>query len=928
VPRLGRNFRAGTRRLNWGRPTVVVPPTDPPEDITDLAAGSPTSTTIPLTWTASPTAGAVTKIYQSSDPTPTFPGDYTLVATKAAGVEAHTPSGLSNSTTYYFRAVPNTTAGGDGNPTDAVSATTTAGGAQELVAKADLTYLGSFLVPLGQSDVSTGLTVVGTLSGEQVVLPGDEPGIPTGSSGVVFEVLTGPNAGSTWTMFRYDGLYLGGPDKTFSFAPGTVPQLAGESYKTYKRFTQNHFSWGYGGLASRRVGGEFRLSCFTGEDDNAGADDSGYVSEFLPPETLGKDFGTLPTGTHVYTWDDQVAKEGALQTNGGNLVVTADWGGDNVPRGLFWEDNTTLWVSYGGDYQVQAQGPSFLRLRLSGGEHGTFTRDGPFRLKRESDDTTISYKRRDMGAFLLPQEWADDHLDAGGTPTLAFYGGGYHSLVEGQGGGSGLCVYAPTAALPEAAYSAGVDTGESAVPYTPATVLVEYDAIGTGAQRRPLPDDSPLQDRNYHQRFAGSDSGLGCQGHEYARLYNVAGTWEVGDLIRVTLGGETWDYALTTSELNTDSGAIVQFVNAFNAIDSGTYPNLSALTAERFAIFGRVMFFLPGGTLGSLALTPLESGGGAADDQTIDGGTAATTGVLGSAVRLWMSNAVYDNVFNDMQLEMTSGAAVGESGTVLYSSGNVMGTAFLDTVFATAPTAGDEYDIWHREVVSATSTTVTLDSAPPANNGQGAAIPFMRVTDGAGAGQDERSLTLDSGTTYTVSPAFDTVPSAGDRVRFYGYGHGGIGQPTAEFAYFTAGDQLGQTVVPIWTSERQGLLMPTTLGSDHQFYDRSAIRGRQRVEYCFVFDFGQLSEVVAGTRDPEDVVPTWFEAFHTDESEVEQRGYLGNPSPTPLPTDNNVGVSQYQLCRGGTRDEVNGRVYWLRSYFPDDYVVDVYQGPV
>ena len=927
MPRLGRNFRAGTRRLNWGRPTVVVPPTDPPEDITDLAAGSPTSTTIPLTWTASPTAGATTKLYQSSTPTPSFPSDYTLVATKAAGVESHTASGLSNSTTYYFVAVPNTTAGGDGNPTGAVSATTTAAGAQELVAKADLTYLGSFVPPRGRTVFSEGRTVIGTLSGEQLVLPADEPGL-SGSS-LVFEVMTGPNAGSTWSLFRYDGLFEGGPNKIFSVFPATLMQLAGEEYQTYQAYTQKHFTWGFGALASRRVGGEFRLSCFTGADDNGLANDSGYVSEFLPPATLGKNFAALPTGTHVYTWADQEAKTGALQANGGNVgPAPDDWGGDNVPRGLFWEDNTTLWVSYGGDYQVQASGPSFLRLRLSGGEHGTFTRDGPFRLKRESDDSVISYKRRDMGVILLPQEWADTHLGAGGTPTVAIYGGGYHSLVEGQGGGSGLCMYAVLEPFPETAYPSGADVGDSPVPYTPATVLVEYDAVGTGAQRRPLPPDAPLQDRNYQQRYAGSDSGLGCQGHEYARLYNLSGTWAAGDLIRVTLGAEEWTYTALTSEISGTSGIVPGLVAAFNALDSGTYPNLSALTAEQFAIFGRLMFFLPGGTLGTLTLTPLHAGETPADTNLIDGGAVATTGLYGSAVRLWMGGTVYDRSFDDMQLEMLTGPATGETGAVLHSAGNYLATAFLDTAFSVVPVSGDEYDIWHREIVSATSNTVTLDSAPPAGIPGNTVYAFFRVTNGAGAGQDERTLTLDSGTTYTVSPAFDTVPSAGDRIRMYGYGHGGIGQPTEEYAYFTAGDQLGQTVVPIWTADRQGLLMPTTLGCDHQFYDRSAIRGRQRIEYCFVFDFDQLAEVVAETRNPKDVIPTWFEMFYTDEAEVEYGGWLGNPSPSALPTDNTVNVSQFQLCRGGTRDEVNGRIYWLRSYFPDDYVVDVYQGPV
>ena len=145
----------GTRRLNWGRPTVVVPPVEPPEDITDFAAGSPGVTSVPLTWTASPTDDATTKIYQSSTPTPSFPADYTLVATKAEGVESHTATGLTADTTYYFVAVPNTVEGGDGDPTDAVSATTLEEGSQTLINfPDDFTYLGARRLPNGSGGVS------------------------------------------------------------------------------------------------------------------------------------------------------------------------------------------------------------------------------------------------------------------------------------------------------------------------------------------------------------------------------------------------------------------------------------------------------------------------------------------------------------------------------------------------------------------------------------------------------------------------------------------------------------------------------------------------------------------------------------------------------------------------------------------------------
>lgn len=100
--------------------TVSATPPAPPGQVTGLAAGTPGSTSVPLSWTA-PASGGV-------------PGAYTVeyrigsgawtVATTTAPASPHTVTGLVASTAYEFR-VTATNAGGSG-PASAGTAATTA----------------------------------------------------------------------------------------------------------------------------------------------------------------------------------------------------------------------------------------------------------------------------------------------------------------------------------------------------------------------------------------------------------------------------------------------------------------------------------------------------------------------------------------------------------------------------------------------------------------------------------------------------------------------------------------------------------------------------------------------------------------------------------------------------------------------------------
>lgn len=109
--------------------------------------------------------------------------------------------------------------------------------------------------------------------------------------------------------------------------------------------------------------------------------------------------------------------------------------------------------------------------------------------------------------------------------------------------------------------------------------------------------------------------------------FTFAGTWEVGDLIRVQAGVKIWDYAVTSTTIAT---FLPLFVTAYGDLDAEDYPELAEMTA---ASTSPVLSFTandPGKPF-AITLTPLEAGGGAADAQTIEGGGVATTGTATTA---------------------------------------------------------------------------------------------------------------------------------------------------------------------------------------------------------------------------------------------------------------------------------------------------------
>lgn len=108
----------------------------------------------------------------------------------------------------------------------------------------------------------------------------------------------------------------------------------------------------------------------------------------------------------------------------------------------------------------------------------------------------------------------------------------------------------------------------------------------------------------------------------------VGGTWEATDVIRAGFAnGKSYDFVAGSTVVAT---VLSTLVTNWNALDSTNYPEFAEITASADA----TTLTLTGDTAGkdfTVTLTPLETGGGAADAQEIEGAGVATTGTIATA---------------------------------------------------------------------------------------------------------------------------------------------------------------------------------------------------------------------------------------------------------------------------------------------------------
>jgi hypothetical protein len=105
-----------------------------------------------------------------------------------------------------------------------------------------------------------------------------------------------------------------------------------------------------------------------------------------------------------------------------------------------------------------------------------------------------------------------------------------------------------------------------------------------------------------------------------------AGTWESSDVITFTIGTKSVSTTATSTTIATIGAALVTF---WNALDSTAYPEFAEITAS----FSTATLTLTADTAGkpfTVTISTTETGGGAADAQTIEG-TTSTTGTVATA---------------------------------------------------------------------------------------------------------------------------------------------------------------------------------------------------------------------------------------------------------------------------------------------------------
>tara|TARA_R110000868_G_scaffold113676_2_gene304901 strand:- start:362 stop:1666 length:1305 start_codon:yes stop_codon:yes gene_type:complete len=112
------------------------------------------------------------------------------------------------------------------------------------------------------------------------------------------------------------------------------------------------------------------------------------------------------------------------------------------------------------------------------------------------------------------------------------------------------------------------------------------------------------------------------------QTFAFGGTWEANDIIRVTFStGRYYDF---TAGSTTTATVVSNLVTAWNLLSAATYPEWAEITASANTTTLSLTHDTAG-TAFAVTLTPLETGGGAADAQTIEGAGTATTGTTATA---------------------------------------------------------------------------------------------------------------------------------------------------------------------------------------------------------------------------------------------------------------------------------------------------------
>ena len=111
------------------------------------------------------------------------------------------------------------------------------------------------------------------------------------------------------------------------------------------------------------------------------------------------------------------------------------------------------------------------------------------------------------------------------------------------------------------------------------------------------------------------------------QTYAFAGTWEATDVVRCVIGNKTVSFVGGSTTITT---AIDTIVTAWLALDASVYPEFAEITPSRSSTT-LTLTAVTAGKPFTCTITPLETGGGAADAQTIEGAGTATTGTAATA---------------------------------------------------------------------------------------------------------------------------------------------------------------------------------------------------------------------------------------------------------------------------------------------------------